>query len=153
MFGSQTREDNAMGGNTKLSVYLEKGERLETRKVKIAKSPSFYKVGKGSMNKDKVESVDLIEELVNMTKPEQLVILTIKNELLWDNPTGEVNIQMSKVFTKCKTKAFLKGFKLLNEKDLVRRTKRSHYMINPHALIPYDFAKAVKLWNEAAEQL
>ena len=42
---------------------------------------------------------------------------------------------------------FQKGFKELNEKNLMRRVKRSHYMINPNALIPSEYDEAIDIWS------
>jgi hypothetical protein len=111
----------------------------------------FTRVGNGTVNKHGIQSVDFLQEVMAMTKAEQLVIATIKNLIEYDSQTGEVHVPLSKVLTKTNAVVFRKGFKLLKNKGLVRRTKQSHYMINPAALIPLDFTKAQKLWGESED--
>lgn len=139
------KSENSQG----IHVLLDKGEYLETRKVKYTKQPNYYRVGNGTTNRQGIESVDLLQAVMDMTKAEQLVVTAIKNNLQWDNKVGEVHIPLSKIFNRTKTVVFHKGFKLLRGKDLVRRTKLSHYMLNPNALIPLDFLEALKLWDES----
>ncbi len=131
---------------TNISLQLAKDEVLNTTITKKPKSPSFYRIGKGTINMKGIISIDLLAELASMTKVESTALLTIRDSIQWDNPDGEVYISFSKD-EKQKQKKFLEGFKLLEAKNLVRRTKRSHYMINPNALIPLDYAKAAVLWD------
>lgn len=132
-----------------INVNLAKNEYLETRKVKSAKVPNYFRVGNGTMNKQKIKSINLVKEATQMTKAEQLVINSIMDNVKWDNETGEVYLSLSSFLTPTNVKVFLKGFKLLKEKNLVKRTKQSHYMINPAALIPKDFTKALELWDKS----
>ena len=122
-----------------------------TKEPKMKYVPNTYLVGNGETNKHGIESIDLLDEVMSMTKAEQLVVSTIKNLYTWDNQDGEVHIPLSKMFDKSGTKVFLKGFGLLKKKDLVRRTKRSHYMINPKAIYLMDYHKGAELWNESGE--
>jgi hypothetical protein len=41
------------------------------------------------------------------------------------------------------------AYKSLKERNQVIRTKKSHYMINPNALIPLDYGQAVEDWLKA----
>ena len=136
---------------TNIQVSLMDGEYLETRKRKATKQPNYYRIGNGTMNKHRIKSIDLLGEVMAMTKAEQLVIATVKELLPWDSQTGEVYIKSSELFTKSEAVVFRRGFKLLKNKDLVRRTKQSHYMINPAALIPLDFQKALVLWEASKD--
>ena len=135
--------------NVKLSIHLDKGEHLETKKVKSGKTPNFTKVGNGKMNRHGIQSVDFLQEVMDMTKAEQLVVATIKNLYEWDNRTGEVHVPLSKLFDKTKSKTFLKGFGLLKKKNLVRRTKPGHYMINPDAIFLQSYEEGMKLWEKS----
>lgn len=92
-----------------------------------------------------ITSIDLLAEIANMTKVEQNALLLIRDSIRYDSPDGEVYITFD---DKLKQKKFLEGFKLLEKKNLVKRTKRSHYMINPAALIPLDYEAAIILWKE-----
>ena len=130
---------------TQVALHLNKDEEAVTTIKKKSVTPSFYRIGKGTTNMKGIKSIDLLLEMSQMTKVEQAALLTIRDAIVWDNPDGEVYLTFD---DKQKQKKFLEGFKLLEAKDLVRRTKRSHYMINPTALVPLDFTKAMNLWNE-----
>jgi len=129
-------------------VYLNADEELiQYTKKKSNTRPNFYMVGNGTMNKHKIQSINFIEKVMEMTKAEQLVIRTIMDKISYDNEDGEVYISLSKEFNATNSNVFRKGFKLLKEKDLVKRTKLSHYMINPNALLPINYSKAIQRWN------
>lgn len=98
------------------------------------------------MNKHSIKSIDLLREVVKLSKPAQNTILWLNDELAWDNQTGEVKIEM-KNLTNSQQQQFQKGYKELNSKNLMIRTRRSHYMMNPNALIPLDYEAGLKLWN------
>lgn len=132
-----------------LSIHLKQGEHLVTKKVKSTKNPNFTKVGNGTMNRHGIQSIDFLQEVMDMTKAEQLVVSTIKDLYEWDNPDGEVHIPLSKIFDKQKSKTFLKGFGLLKKKGLVRRTKTGHYMINPDAIYMRSYEDGMALWNKS----
>jgi hypothetical protein len=107
-------------------------------KVKTTTLPVHVKVSK-----------NLLDEVMAMTKAEQLVITTIKDVYEYDNQNNEVYLPLSRILTKSNCVVFRKGYKLLKDKNIVRRTKQSHYMINPNAYIPLDYQKAKKLWEES----
>lgn len=132
-----------------MALHLDKDEEAVTTIKKKSSTPSFYRVGKGTVNMKGIQSIDLLSEMSKMTKVEQAALLTIRDAIVWDNPDGEVYLTFD---DKQKQKKFLEGFKLLEAKNLVLRTKRSHYMINPTALVPLDFTKATKLWNKLKEK-
>jgi hypothetical protein len=125
---------------------LANDEYLETKVVKIKVQPNYYRIGNGAMNRHKIQSIDLLDEVMAMTKAEQLVIMTIKNTYDWDNQTNEVFLQLSRIISKSNCTVFRKGYKLLKDKNLVRRTKTNHYMINPNAYIPQNYRAAQTLW-------
>lgn len=133
------------------SVYLQLGDGLEIVKSrpKTKKTPNYYRVGNGTVNRNKIESIDLLREIANMSKPAQFLVLAIKDGMSWVNGFSPVvRITQSEL---CAThqKYLKKGFKELKEKDLVRRIRRSHYMVNPNALIPPDYEEALKVWEDA----
>lgn len=132
-------------------VELKDNEYLETKKRTYKKQPNYHRVGNGTMNKHGIESIDFIKSVMLMTKAEQLVIETISDLITWDTRDGEVYVPLTRTFDKSKSKVFLKGFALLKKKDLVRRTKQSHYMINPNAFVPPDYEKAKEKWDDAGE--
>lgn len=135
-----------MTNNVTTQAKLRADEYLETRVVKKSAQPNYYRIGNGTINKYKIQSIDLLDEIMAMTKAEQLVIKTIKDAYEWDNQNNEVFLQLSKILSKSNCTVFRKGYKLLKDKNLVRRTKTNHYMINPNAFIPQDYNKAQILW-------
>ena len=127
--------------------YLVKGKT--TNKTN---KPNYFMVGNGTMNKNKIFGIDLLTELVNCTKAAQWLILQIKSGITYDNgynPVVKINRQ---ALTSTEQQYLVKGYAELLDKDLVRRIKRSHYMINPNALIPPNYDEAVKVWNEAGKK-
>jgi hypothetical protein len=130
---------------------LGANEHLETKVVRSASQPNYYRIGNGTMNKHNIQSIDLLDEVMDMTKAEQLVISTIKGIYEWDNQDNEAYVALSRILSKTNCVVFRKGYKLLKEKNLVRRTKQSHYMINPNAYIPLNYRKSLELWNASKE--
>lgn len=128
-------------------VTLAPGKVLvqEDSKPRIPK-PNFIMVGNGTTNRHGIRSIDLLSEMVHMSKPALFVLLHIRGEIHWENKTGEVKIPMNQL-TNAQKQQFKRGYKELLAKDLVRRTKRSHYMINPNALIPADYTEGLVLWD------
>jgi hypothetical protein len=128
-------------------VTLAPGKVLvqEDSKPKIPK-PNFIMVGNGTTNRYGITSIDLLYEMAMMTKPALFTLLRIREELHWENITGEVKVPMNQL-TSAQKQQFKRGYKELLAKDLVRRTKRSHYMINPNALIPKEYTLGLELWD------
>ena len=126
---------------------LGPNEYLETRVVRRKAQPNYQRIGNGTMNKHNIQSIDLLDAVMAMTKAEQLVIAQIKNTYEWDNSNNEVYLQLSRLLSKSECTVFRKGYKLLKDKNLVRRTKTNHYMINPNAYVPLDYTKSLALWD------
>lgn len=139
-----------MEHTTTTHIALKPGQVLEQsiKELNVTRHPNYYRVGNGIVNRHKIESIDFIQAVMDMTKAEQLVIQTIKDLLTWENETGEVYVPLSEMFTKSENAVFRKGFALLKKKDLVRRTKPSHYMVNPNALIPRRYDEGLRLWEQ-----
>jgi len=131
-----------------ISSNLNKNQYLETSVKTMGKLPNYIRLGKGGMNKHNIESIDMVNEIMLMTKAEHLVIKTIKSAIdkQWDSTTWEMYLPLAKLLSKSKYGVFFKGFKLLKDKNLVVRTKQGHYLINPRAFIPPDYQAAMKLW-------
>ena len=147
---NQSNQSNLIMSNSVVTqAELGDGQYLETKVMTRKLQPNYYRIGNGTMNKHKIKSIDLLDEVMSMTKAEQLVITTIKSVYEWDNQNNEAYIPVSRILSKSNCVVFRKGYKLLKEKNLVRRTKQSHYMINPNAFIPLDYQKAQKLWDDS----
>ena len=127
-------------------LMLERGTKLVVQKNTVLQ-PNFLKVGNGTMNKQKVKSIDLIDELINSSKSAQILIRDIKDGMDWDYELANYNFVVKIVkTTDAGRQALKRGYKELYRRDLVRRVKRGYYMINPHALI-IDFKAQIKVWD------
>lgn len=134
-----------------VTVYIEPG--LETvsvtsdKKVKQIR-PNFMMVGNGTMSNKGVGSIDFLEEIVNSTKAEQFLLMGIKNGINYENSYKPVVKVIGT--TKYEQNLITAGYKSLLDRNLVRRVKKSHYIINPNALIPIDYEGALDIWNRVA---
>jgi hypothetical protein len=98
------------------------------------------------MNKSNIQSIDLLQEMDLMSSNARKTILLIKGNLHFGIKNGVVKVSFDG--DKNKSKRFLEGYKELRDKGLVKRVKKSHYMINPNALIPIDYEEAIQLWED-----
>ena len=136
-----------------VQIQLQDNEYLVKSQIKEPKKqPNYYRVGNGTMNKHKIQSIDLLEEVMTMSKPAQMVIRLIKDQITYDRDYNPVVRISRKTLTKSEQNYLDKGLKELFAKDLVRRVKQGHYMINPSALIPPNYDKALVIWNNAGVQ-
>ena len=125
-------------------------ELLLTKQSRYKATPNYYKIGNGTYStRYKMDSRDLLKEVLRMTAAEQWMFNLLKENLLVYNST-EVSLVDVELSSADKQKLKL-GYSRLREKDLVRRVKRQHYMINPTALIPT--GKEVDMEVEIAEYL
>ena len=128
-----------------VTVFITPGEQVGVTKV-AKKKPNYFMVGNGTMNKNKIYSIDLLKEMANSTKAEQYLLLAIKDGINYEN---EYNPVVKVVGDTSTAKQYIKsGYKSLYERNLVIRVKKSHYMINPNALVPIDYEDAIELWNQ-----
>jgi len=143
---------------TEVSLKLNKNEH-----VKVAKNDSyvnFTRIGNGTMNKtSNIESIDLIKMMVDMTKPEIKAISLLIESVPWEYDTtenkyytlGVVYLPASAFKTQADRLMFQKGVKNLKDKDLVRKSGRNDYMLNPLAVLPTNSGEAMRLWNTLKE--
>jgi hypothetical protein len=129
------------------SITLKKGEKLVLQENSKQQQPNYYRIGNGTMNKHKIQSIDLIQEIIDSTKPAQQLIAWIKDGMQWDPYTESVTFEVKVLPETSADKQTLKrGYKELEARNLVKRTKRSHYMINPNAII-VDYNKQLAKWK------
>jgi len=128
-------------------ITLNADETLSKIKKAPAPQPPFLKLGNGKTNKQGMSSMDLIAEMVNMSQPALKLINWIKDEMVWNPITEQIEF-ITKITPKTDgDKQILKrGYKELFAKDIVRRVKRSHYMINPNAIIT-SYEEQMKMWD------
>ena len=130
-------------------ISLKANEEL-VKRTKQQHRRNFYMVGKRgwvniSNNPKKPdwqeEGVDFISELVRMSSAEQKVVELMKDNFTWNKEFHsfmfEVTLPGNHIaFNKelpdtMAYSTFLKAFKLLHKKDLMRRTGKHKYMLNP----------------------
>lgn len=102
-------------------------------------------VGDGTVNKDGLQSIDLLREMAKASKAEQYLLLAIINGVSYKNGYNPVVKVIGDTSTH--KQYIITGYKELHNKGLVKRIKKSHYMINPNALIPLDYDEAIELWD------
>jgi hypothetical protein len=131
---------------TEVTATLKDGEQLKVVNAPKEQKPIFHMVGTGKKRKGvKVDPVNFIDELTSMSKPEHFVIKTIIEALGFNDNIGEVHIPTS-MFNNSELQKWKKGLPILKNKKLMCSTKRSHFMINPNALIPKEYDEALKIW-------
>lgn len=128
-------------------LVLNADETLKKVKVKKVVEPNYFRIGNGTMNKNGIQSIDLVRELVNMSKPAQTVLLWIKDGMVWNSYENRIEFVVRiKPETDAQKQMLKKGLKELFAKDLVRRVSMGRYMINPNAIITNYEAQMVE-WN------
>jgi hypothetical protein len=127
------------------TIILNDGEILVKQKAYKSKTPNYFRIGNGTMNKQGTFAIDLITEVAMASKAGQFLLLAIKNNIIYDNNYSPVVKVIAE--TKHQKNMLSAGYKEMHEKGLVRRVKRGHYMINPNALIPLDYEEAKEIWD------
>lgn len=128
-------------------LVLNADETLKKVKVKKVVEPNYFRIGNGTMNKNGIQSIDLVRELVNMSKPAQTVLLWIKDGMVWNSYENKIEFVVRiKPETDAQKQMLKKGLKELFAKDLVRRVSMGRYMINPNAIITNYEAQMVE-WS------
>lgn len=144
-------QENLKEGKIPVLVYISPGENVTVDETpKRINKPNYFMVGNGTMNKHKIYGIDLLRELADSTKAEQFLLLSIKDGITYDN--GYSPIVKVVGSTKYEQNMITEGYKSLLARGLVVRVKKSHYMINPNALIPIDYEQAMVDWNQAIEK-
>ena len=139
-------QDSLNLDKTIVTIALSSDEEVSVVK-KAVKSPNYYRVGNGTMNRSKIKSIDLLREIAEASSPAQFVLLTIKDGITYENGYSPVVQIKSSTLTSTQQQYLKRGYKELHERDLVRRVKRGYYMINPNALIPVNYEAALAQWE------
>lgn len=143
-------EDNLnLANKTAVTVYISGDEKVTIdKRPELTKKPNYFMIGNGTMNKHRIYGIDLLTEIVNSSKAGQYLILAIKDGITYENEYNPVVKVVGT--TKYEQNMIIAGYKELVERDLVRRVKKAHYMINPNALVPIDYISALKVWDTLA---
>ena len=135
-----------LANKTAVTVYISGDEKVTIdKRPELSKKPNYFMIGNGTMNKHRIYGIDLLTEIVNSSKAGQYLILAIKDGITYMNEYNPVVKVVGT--TKYEQNMIIAGYKELVERDLVRRVKKAHYMINPNALVPIDYIGALKVWD------
>ena len=127
-------------------------QRLEVKTKAKVKQPNYFKMGNGTLNRHGIESINLITEMVSLKKPAQHMLAYLLNHMQWNQLDKRVEF-IVKVIGKDSAgkKEIQRAYKELKERNLVRRIKRGHYMVNPNA-VNVDYEEQMKIWNWIEEE-
>ncbi|HIB84237.1 MAG TPA: hypothetical protein EYO59_06470 [Chromatiaceae bacterium] len=112
-----------------------------------ANIPRFMPIGAAGMNyQARIDGIDMAAILRSLSSNATWLFWTLVQLSCRFNNQAELT---SKTLTKYEKHKVTKGYKELLAKDLVKRYKREHYIINPKALLPEfdNFEDIWKIWN------
>jgi hypothetical protein len=134
---------------THIDLTISEGKDILITAVPNKLLPRYYKVGNGIKNRFMGEHkpMDAIELLTEMTPQELWTIRIIKNNLLLlevPDENGVVRrrasckaVVVASELTESEKRKFQTGFSRLRDKNIVKRIKRQHYILNPNFFIPH----------------
>ena len=127
---------------------LTPGYKVSLEKDDKDKKPRFSMIGKDTM--------DLVDIVVALPKAEQALVLRIKNSIKFDAYEKEycpiVRIKPTEEgLTKTQVQTMSRALKSLRTKGIICKTHPYNYMINPDMLIPSNYKKYKRVWDDTAE--
>ncbi len=143
---------------TELKLKLDKGDELKV--TSATNSINYIRIGNGTMNRTSgVTSIDIIDLMVNMSKAELKTIKLLIDNVPWEFDSidnkyftlGIVYMPSSTFKSDAEQKSFQRGIKGLKTKDLVRKSGRNNYMLNPLAVIPTNVGEANRIWKDLTQ--
>ena len=131
-------------------LHLPKGTKLSivadtTPSPKYTEKPPFIMVGNGMKNRT-YQAYPLLETLLDLSKPEAWLFRLYLNS--YNDRTGLSTLTAPLSNSERVTAS--NAYKLLQQRDLVRKVKRQVYMINPCALITNQWKDHIKVWESLA---
>ena len=152
-------EDDSIIASVKLEVPL--GFKVESKVVGIKQSPRYYKIGNGvrntfMKNEEKYIAIDAIKAMSEMSPQELWFINLLKDNVVlieeradrgYKLRTSAKSIVLSNTLSKSEKQKLKVAYRRLSEKNLVKRIKRQHYMLNPNFFIPYFYQDEVDEYN------
>jgi len=113
-------------------VKFKKGDRLHITPESVkCKKPPFLGIFGGEYMKENTKN--LLQQLGDMTAAERWFFLLVEKHM--DYSTNSACIPSTSL-THSQMNIKTIAFKSLKEKNLIKRIKREHYMINPDIIIP-----------------
>lgn len=131
-----------------IGVHLRANEKVIIVPDTPHKDVPYYKVGNGKKN-IKGTSMNLIQLMADLTKPEQVMIKLLEKAY---DPWDEIALNCVRLptvsLTSTEQQYIKKAYKLLEAKGMVKRIKREFYMINPYLMLPsVGQVEANALWD------
>ena len=127
---------------------LTPGYKVSLEKDVKDKKPRFSMIGKDTM--------DLVDIVVTLNKAEQTLVMRIKNNIKYDVYEREfypiVRIKPTEEgLTKTQVQTMSRALKSLRTKGIICKTHPYNYMINPDMLIPSNYKKYKRMWDEKCD--
>lgn len=151
-----------------VQVTLKSNQTFKVNTQKRQNKP-YWMVGKEQwmnleMNKSKkpdwqYSGIDFLNEFAAMSAGERTVVLMMKDLIKWDTELQTYNlvVTVTEDLPICEQhnttyEMFLKSYRKLFQKDLVRRVSKGKYMFNPEFLLPSSEGPIwVLQWNGAKQ--
>lgn len=130
------------------AIALKKGEKLVIQTDNQIKDLPYLKVGNGKTGRYG-ESMNLIQEMAKMTKPEQVMFALLEKGLdYWDERSiNKVKLNMDELSST--EKQYIKrAYPLLESKGIIIRVSRGVYQINPRLILAKDSTLAILEWDK-----
>lgn len=134
------------------AVALKKDQKLVVQDNNSLKDIPYIKIGSGKSGKYG-DSMNLIQEMAKMTKPEQVMFGLLEEELdYWDEQSFNRVKLNSKNLNSTQKQYIKKAYPLLYEKGLIARVSRGIYMVNPSLILAKKHIEATKYWNQICKE-
>lgn len=130
------------------AIALKKGEKLVVQTDNQVKDLPYLKVCNGKTGRYG-ESMNLIQEMAKMTKPEQVMFALLEKGLdYWDERSiNKVKLNMDELSST--EKQYIKrAYPLLEAKGIIIRVSRGVYQINPRLILAKDSTLAILEWDK-----
>jgi len=129
-------------------ITLESNEEVTiSRNIKY-EYPPYFMAGNGKNNKYGT-SLHVIDQLCSFSKTEQFAFLNVieKLECIFDSRKKHNLCKIvMKELSKNDQQKFKAGIAALIKKELVKRAKKEHYMVNPNLFITQNYAHDLAVW-------
>jgi hypothetical protein len=131
-------------GTTDVTAQLKPGQTMHVGAERNWNIPPYFCMASNTMKHKKVERYDgLAMVLADLPTPATWLFWNLVHKR---NPDTNVAIFKSK--DQNESKRITKAYKVLSQKNLVKRIKRQHYLINPTVVIPiYTYDTVLDHWH------
>ena len=151
------REDNKI--ISQLNFEIPDGMKTETTLIYMTQKPRYFRIGNGLRNTFMTKEhnpIDAIDQMANMTPQELWVIKLLKDNLILVEERTAKGIKLrtsakaiikASELTNAEQQKFKTGYKRLHIKNLLKRIKREHYILNPDFFIPHYYQEERELFD------